>query len=361
MLFGAEPLGVQRVGRPRSRHRRRHRDQRDPRRSRPGSRRSPARPASRPDQRVHVYGTDGRISIEIPFNIPPDRPTRIFVTAGGDPPVAPATETLTFETADPYTVEAERFAAAILDGTADADATGGRGRQPAGDRRDLRGRLRRRVLTVLGILPPGGADQAVTRCAQRSTGSPRCRPVDVPSPPTGPDGDRVTSRRIAVVAVLVIAVDRRGRRRLGRVRRSARGDIRVLRSGRRTSSTRRHRPGSHVTYDGPYPYAVGGGVAVLDCDGDGRPDLYLAGGASPAVLYRNDSAGRRRAPVHGRPRSGDGPDRRVRRLPARHRRRRDRSTSPCCATGEQRAPARARRLSVRARQRGARVRRRRRG
>jgi predicted dehydrogenase len=69
------------------------------------------------DQRVHVYGTDGRLSIEIPFNIPPDRPTHVFVTAGGDPPVAPATETLTFPTADPYTVEAERFAAAILDGT----------------------------------------------------------------------------------------------------------------------------------------------------------------------------------------------------------------------------------------------------
>jgi predicted dehydrogenase len=69
-----------------------------------------------PDQRVHVYGTKGRISIEIPFNIPPDRPTRVFVTAGGDPPVAPATETLTFDTADPYTVEAERFASAILDG-----------------------------------------------------------------------------------------------------------------------------------------------------------------------------------------------------------------------------------------------------
>ena len=69
-----------------------------------------------PDQRVHVYGTKGRISVEIPFNIPPDRPTRIFVTAGGDPPVAPATETITFDTTDPYTVEGERFAAAILDG-----------------------------------------------------------------------------------------------------------------------------------------------------------------------------------------------------------------------------------------------------
>ena len=55
-----------------------------------------------PDQRVDIYGSDGRISIGIPFNIPPDRPTQVFVTTGGDPPVAPATETLTFETKDPY-------------------------------------------------------------------------------------------------------------------------------------------------------------------------------------------------------------------------------------------------------------------
>jgi predicted dehydrogenase len=68
------------------------------------------------DQRVDIYGTEGRISLEIPFNIPPDRPTRVFVTAGGDPPVAPATETLTFAPADPYTVEAEAFAAAVLEG-----------------------------------------------------------------------------------------------------------------------------------------------------------------------------------------------------------------------------------------------------
>ncbi len=69
-----------------------------------------------PDQRVDIYGTDGRISIGIPFNIPPDRPTRVFLTAGGDPPVAPATEVLEFETADPYTVEAERFAASVMAG-----------------------------------------------------------------------------------------------------------------------------------------------------------------------------------------------------------------------------------------------------
>jgi predicted dehydrogenase len=68
------------------------------------------------DQRVDIYGTDGRISIEIPFNIPPDRPTRIIVASGGEPPVAPATEILTFAAADPYTVEAEAFATAVLEG-----------------------------------------------------------------------------------------------------------------------------------------------------------------------------------------------------------------------------------------------------
>jgi predicted dehydrogenase len=68
------------------------------------------------DQRVDIYGTTGRISIEIPFNIPPDRPTRVFLTAGGDPPVAPATEIVEFPTADPYAVEFERFTTAVLDG-----------------------------------------------------------------------------------------------------------------------------------------------------------------------------------------------------------------------------------------------------
>ena len=68
------------------------------------------------DQRVDIYGTTGRISIEIPFNIPPDRPTRIMVIAGGDPPVAPAVETIEFPTTDPYAAEAEAFIATVLDG-----------------------------------------------------------------------------------------------------------------------------------------------------------------------------------------------------------------------------------------------------
>lgn len=68
------------------------------------------------DQRVHVYGTSGRISVGIPFNVPPDRRTYVHVTSGGNPPVAPATETIELPTADPYTAEAETFAALVLDG-----------------------------------------------------------------------------------------------------------------------------------------------------------------------------------------------------------------------------------------------------
>jgi predicted dehydrogenase len=70
-----------------------------------------------PDQRVHIVGDRGRIEIPIPFNIPPDHGTRILVTAGGDPPLAPDTEVVSFPAEDQYTVQARRFARAILDDT----------------------------------------------------------------------------------------------------------------------------------------------------------------------------------------------------------------------------------------------------
>jgi predicted dehydrogenase len=69
-----------------------------------------------PYQRVNVLGTSGRIEIEIPFNAPLDRPCRVFISDGHEPTGA-ATETLIFDTCNQYTVEAERFAAAVLDKT----------------------------------------------------------------------------------------------------------------------------------------------------------------------------------------------------------------------------------------------------
>lgn len=68
------------------------------------------------DQRVDIYGTEGRISIPIPFNIPWDQPTRVFLIAGGAPPTDPGTEVLTFPVANQYSIEAEVFARAVLDG-----------------------------------------------------------------------------------------------------------------------------------------------------------------------------------------------------------------------------------------------------
>jgi predicted dehydrogenase len=68
-----------------------------------------------PDQRVHLLGSDGRIEIEIPFNTPPDRESRILLTRGGDPPSDPETVTISFPATNHYTVQAELFAGAILE------------------------------------------------------------------------------------------------------------------------------------------------------------------------------------------------------------------------------------------------------
>lgn len=47
--------------------------------------------------------------------------------------------------------------------------------------------------------------------------------------------------------------------------------------------------GIEHSYEGPFEHFVGGGVAVLDCNDDGLPDLFLAGGTAPSHLYVNAS------------------------------------------------------------------------
>jgi predicted dehydrogenase len=65
------------------------------------------------DQRVHLVGTEGRLLVEIPFNIPPDIPTRILRFWGGDPPRAPNSEIYDISPADQYGVQGDAFSRAV--------------------------------------------------------------------------------------------------------------------------------------------------------------------------------------------------------------------------------------------------------
>lgn len=69
-----------------------------------------------PYQRIHFLGTRGCIEVEIPFNAPPDRPTRIFIDSSGDLTGSGIT-TETFPISDQYTMQAEAFAKAIWEDT----------------------------------------------------------------------------------------------------------------------------------------------------------------------------------------------------------------------------------------------------
>ncbi len=65
-----------------------------------------------PYQRVNVFGTMGRIEIEIPFNAPPDRPCRMWLQAAQE---FGSVEEIQFDVCDQYTLQADAFARAILD------------------------------------------------------------------------------------------------------------------------------------------------------------------------------------------------------------------------------------------------------
>lgn len=64
------------------------------------------------DQKVLLMGTTGRLVIEIPFNIPSDRPTRLLLYTA-----TPGVEAIEIPIADVYTVQADAFSAAIRNNT----------------------------------------------------------------------------------------------------------------------------------------------------------------------------------------------------------------------------------------------------
>ncbi|MBN01655.1 MAG: NAD-binding protein [Planctomycetaceae bacterium] len=64
-----------------------------------------------PYQRVNLFGIDGRVEIEIPFNAPPDRPCRMWLQQGSD------VAEITLDTTDQYTVQGELMSLAILNDT----------------------------------------------------------------------------------------------------------------------------------------------------------------------------------------------------------------------------------------------------
>jgi predicted dehydrogenase len=68
-----------------------------------------------PYQRMQIFGTMGRIDIEIPFNAPPDRPCRILVDSGADL-FGGGAATFELPVCDQYTIQADLFSTAVLEG-----------------------------------------------------------------------------------------------------------------------------------------------------------------------------------------------------------------------------------------------------
>lgn len=62
-------------------------------------------------QRVNIFGTTGRVEIEIPFNAPPDQPCVLYYQR------AMKVEKITIPTTDQYTVQGDLFSQAVLNDT----------------------------------------------------------------------------------------------------------------------------------------------------------------------------------------------------------------------------------------------------
>ncbi|HUR21824.1 MAG TPA: Gfo/Idh/MocA family oxidoreductase [Vicinamibacterales bacterium] len=65
-------------------------------------------------QRVQVFGTKGKLEVEIPFNAPPDHPCRLFVDERGDL-FGESVETIGLPRCNQYTAQGDQFSRAILE------------------------------------------------------------------------------------------------------------------------------------------------------------------------------------------------------------------------------------------------------
>lgn len=62
------------------------------------------------NQQVQIFGTEGIIKFQLPFNPPKDRPAKVWLTLQG------VTSQIEFEVCDQYTLQADAFSSAILEG-----------------------------------------------------------------------------------------------------------------------------------------------------------------------------------------------------------------------------------------------------
>ena len=62
-------------------------------------------------QRVNIFGTEGRVEIEIPFNAPPDRPCKLWLQRGE------RIDEIVFDVVDQYTIQGDLFSQAVLNDT----------------------------------------------------------------------------------------------------------------------------------------------------------------------------------------------------------------------------------------------------
>jgi len=64
-----------------------------------------------PHQRVNIFGTEGRVEIEIPFNAPADRPCPMWHQRGSE------IDEILFDACDQYTIQGDLFSQAVLNDT----------------------------------------------------------------------------------------------------------------------------------------------------------------------------------------------------------------------------------------------------